>query len=111
MGGAIRKKWTSGGAMGAPWTPFFNKKVDLINKKVDLINKKVDLINKKVDLSCLWGGASAPLAPPLATGLIEVSKYSYEVKLLTYLRLFSKLVFYKRLVKGLSWLWSLGCKG
>ena len=37
-----------GGARGAPRTPFFNK---------------------KVDLSCLWGGASAPLAPPLATGL------------------------------------------
>ena len=43
--------------MGAPRTPFFNK--------------KVDLINKKVDLSCPGGGggASTPLAPPLATGL------------------------------------------
>ena len=53
-GGAIRNKWTSavcgGGVMGAPRTPFFNK---------------------KVDLSCLRGGARAPLAPPLPTGLLH----------------------------------------
>ena len=49
-GGAIRKKWTSGGAMGAPRTPIFNK--------------KVDLINKKVDLSCLWGVQAHPSHPP-----------------------------------------------